>query len=291
MVFRNRLLGAVVAVVLAVSASPIAFAQTTTTIEVPQGSGVFPTIGQVNCLEELGSGRFCATSYECSGGESGELWGDLANHNGRRAIGADSPVANQRDCVITVDGRASARWLTGYRPAGRTGDLVGLTTSENGLQATSGIYGALARSHDPDAAFGEYDTHYIGPDYDDITAFRGTPEEAREYALTECRNRSRSGFADTCMVVSVFTSCVAYAEAFGLRIEDDDVFSYAPTVYAVGVGMDTRSAEKSAIEGCQNRTSAGGHSKCQIPRFTGSHRFASTCTTWRDGGRFATTPQ
>ena len=111
----------------------LGYAQTTT-IDVPQGSGVFPTIGQVNCLEESGSGRYCAATYECSGGVSGELWGDLANHDGRRAIGATSPVANGRDCVITVDGRAAVRWLTGYRPGGRAGELVGLTTSEDALR-------------------------------------------------------------------------------------------------------------------------------------------------------------
>lgn len=110
----------------------LGYAQTTT-IEVPQGSGVFPTIGQINCLEESGSGRYCAATYECSGGVSGELWSDLANHDGRRAIGASSPVANGRDCVITVDGSAAVRWLTGYRPSGRTGELVGLTTSAGAL--------------------------------------------------------------------------------------------------------------------------------------------------------------
>ena len=106
----------------------------TTTIQVPQGSGVFPTIGQVDCLEELGSGRLCAAVYECSGGASGELWGDMANHDGRRAIGASSPVANERDCVVTVDGEAAVRWFSGYRPNGRTGDLVGLTTLEDALR-------------------------------------------------------------------------------------------------------------------------------------------------------------
>ena len=131
MVFRNRLLAVVSGIVLLASPQ-FGFAQTTT-IEVPQGTGVFPTIGQIKCLEELGSGRFCAATYECSD-DSGELWGDLANHNGRRAIGATSPVANQRDCVITVDGKASVRWLTGYRPEGRTGELVGLTTSADALR-------------------------------------------------------------------------------------------------------------------------------------------------------------
>ena len=61
-------LAAMLAAVLAAAA----FAQETT-IKVPQGSGVLPTIGQVNCLEELGSGRLCAATYECSG-ESGRLW-------------------------------------------------------------------------------------------------------------------------------------------------------------------------------------------------------------------------
>ena len=131
MVFRNRLLAVVAGFVL-LAVPRFGFAETTT-IEVPQGTGVFPTIGQIKCLEELGSGRFCAATYECSD-NSGELWGDLANHNGRRAIGAASPVANQRDCVITVDGKASARWLTGYRPAGREGELVGLTTSADALR-------------------------------------------------------------------------------------------------------------------------------------------------------------
>ena len=97
-----------------------------TTIEVPQGSGAFPTVGQVNCMEELGSGRFCAATYECAD-ESGTLWGGLANHDGRRAIGVDSPVARQRHCRITVDGKAAVRWFTGFSPDGREGELVGLT--------------------------------------------------------------------------------------------------------------------------------------------------------------------
>ena len=131
MVFRNWLVAVAAGIVLLASPQ-FGFAETTT-IEVPQGTGVFPTIGQIKCLEELGSGRFCAATYHCSD-DSGELWGDLGNHNGRRAIGATSPVANQRDCVITVDGKASARWLTGYRPDGRTGELVGLTTSADALR-------------------------------------------------------------------------------------------------------------------------------------------------------------
>lgn len=128
---------AAVAAAMLVALCASAFAQETT-IQVPQGSGVLPTIGQVNCLEELGSGRLCAATYDCSG-ESGRLWGDLANHNGRRAIGKDSPVARGRDCVITVDGRAAVRWLTAYSPGGRTGELVGLTTSEDALRPVQSV--------------------------------------------------------------------------------------------------------------------------------------------------------
>ena len=122
---------------LAVALGASAFGQETA-IQVPQGSGVFPTVGQVNCLEELGSGRLCAATYECSG-ESGRLWGDLANHDGRRAIGGDSPVARGRDCVVTVDGKAAVRWLTGYSPDGRNGELVGLTTSAEALRPVQSV--------------------------------------------------------------------------------------------------------------------------------------------------------
>ena len=101
-----------------------------TVIDVPQGSGVFPTVGQVDCLEEMGSGRFCAATYECAN-ESGDLWGDLANHDGRRAIGVDSPVARERDCTITVDGKAAVRWFTGFSPDGRNGALVGVTAKHD----------------------------------------------------------------------------------------------------------------------------------------------------------------
>ena len=124
---------AIVLATLAVLLGESAFAQQTT-IQVPQGSGVFPTVGQVNCLEDEGSGRYCRATYECSGGVSGALWDDMANHNGRQAIGATSPVARLRDCVVTVDGRAAVRWMTGYRPNGREGDLVGLTTSAAALR-------------------------------------------------------------------------------------------------------------------------------------------------------------
>lgn len=123
---------ATILALIAVALAAAAFAQETT-IKVPQGSGVFPTVGQVNCLEELGTGRLCAATYQCSEG-SGRLWGDLANHDGRRAINQDSPVARGRDCTITVDGRAAVRWLTAYAPRGRDSELAGLTTSEDALR-------------------------------------------------------------------------------------------------------------------------------------------------------------
>ena len=90
---------------------------------------MFPTIGQMDCLEEVG-GTYCAATYECSEG-FGELWGDLPNHNGRRAIGVDSPVARQRNCVITIDGKAEFRWFVGFAPDGRDGELKGLAVATN----------------------------------------------------------------------------------------------------------------------------------------------------------------
>lgn len=113
---------------LVAAASPLLANAQTTTMEVPQGSWVFPTLGQVNCLEEMGSGRLCAATWECADGESGELWGDMVNHDGRRVIDADSPVAAKRSCSIEVSGKASVRWLSGYRPDGRTGEVIGLTS-------------------------------------------------------------------------------------------------------------------------------------------------------------------
>ena len=99
-----------------------------TVIEVPQGSGVFPTVGQVDCLEEAGSGRWCAATWQCAD-DSGDMWGHMANHDGRRAVGVDSPVARGRGCSITVDGKAAVRWFTGFSPHGRDGELVGVTAN------------------------------------------------------------------------------------------------------------------------------------------------------------------
>lgn len=99
-----------------------------TTIEVPQGSPVFPSIAQVDCLEEVASGRLCAATWECADGTSGELWGDMGNPDGRRTTSAGHDVAIKRGCVVTVDGRAAVRWFSGFRPAGRTGGLLGVTT-------------------------------------------------------------------------------------------------------------------------------------------------------------------
>ena len=100
-----------------------------TTMEVPQGSPVFPTIGQVDCLEEVASGRLCAAAFECADGSSGELWGDMGNPDGRRTTAPDADIALKRGCVVTVDGRAAVRWFSGFRPAGRTGPLLGVTAA------------------------------------------------------------------------------------------------------------------------------------------------------------------
>ena len=100
----------------------------TTTIEVPQGSGAFPTVGQIKCLEDMG-GRYCAATWAC-GDESGVLWGDLANNDGRRALGFDSPVSRGRSCSIEVDGAAEATWFTVFTPA-RDAVAIGLSPATN----------------------------------------------------------------------------------------------------------------------------------------------------------------
>ena len=122
-------MNAIPKVLLLVAALVAALASAQTTIEVPQGSGVFPTIGQINCLEEVG-GRYCAATYECAD-SYGQLWGDLPNHNGRRAIGTASPVARARSCIITVDGEAEAVWFKAHTPGGRNTPPVGLSPVPN----------------------------------------------------------------------------------------------------------------------------------------------------------------
>ena len=178
---------------LMVLAWPV-YAQTTT-IEVPQGSGVFPTIGQVNCLEEAGSGRYCAATYECSGGASGELWGDLANHDGRRAIGATSPVANGRDCIITVDGRAAVRWLTGYRPGGRAGEIVGLTTSARALRPVQRVERSAGEN-------GGSMLDYLLERYD--TTLEEMVDMECDPLLQGIQNPCRSGCATSTMIASIW---------------------------------------------------------------------------------------
>ena len=101
-----------------------------TAIEVPQGTGQFPTIGQVACLEEAG-GSLCAATYECADGATGELWGDMETHDGRAGIGASSPVSTGRGCVIAVDGKASVKWFTGHSADGA---LVGIAPNHAALR-------------------------------------------------------------------------------------------------------------------------------------------------------------
>ena len=111
----------------------------TTTMEVPQGSGNYATIGQIECLEEEGSGRYCAATWECADGTSGDLWRDMENHDGRRTIVPDHPIANRRGCTVEVDGKAAAQWFHGFRPAGRDGNVVGLA---NAVDASRPVYKA-----------------------------------------------------------------------------------------------------------------------------------------------------
>ena len=43
-------------------------------------------------------------------------------------------MANKRACTIEVDGKASVSWFAGYRPAGRTGELVGVVGAAESLR-------------------------------------------------------------------------------------------------------------------------------------------------------------
>ena len=95
-----------------------------TVIDVPQGSDVFPTVGQVDCMEPVKGRRYAAT-YEC-GDQAGALWGDMASNDGSQAINAASPAATGHGCVVTVDSDAAVTSYRGYRPGG-TGEAVGVT--------------------------------------------------------------------------------------------------------------------------------------------------------------------
>ena len=109
-------------VIAAVLLADLASAQTV--IDVPQGSDVFPTVGQVDCMEPV-NGRPCAATYEC-GDQAGALWEDMASNDGSQAINAASLVATGRGCVVTVDGDAAATWYSGLQ-ARRTGRAMGVT--------------------------------------------------------------------------------------------------------------------------------------------------------------------
>lgn len=95
-----------------------------TRIPVPEGSAAFPTLGEVRCLEDARSGRYCAGTWEC-GDERGDLWADM---DVPRTINADSPVATKTGCAIVIDGKASARWFTGYMPSDT---VISVTANQN----------------------------------------------------------------------------------------------------------------------------------------------------------------
>ena len=121
-------------IVLAATAFALQASAQTTTMQVPQGSADYPTIGQIECLEEESSGRYCAATWECGDGSSGTLWRDMEDHNGQRSVVPDHPIANRRDCVVEVDGKASAQWFRGFRPQGRDGSIVGLANATDALR-------------------------------------------------------------------------------------------------------------------------------------------------------------
>ena len=120
----KNILAAILAMAFAMFASAADFA-------VPQGGGKLPTIALVECFaaeNSQASGQYCRATYDCAG-DTGVLWEGLANHNGRRVTLETDPISNQRDCVLKVDDTAKVQFFTGYRPAGRTGEVVALVRS------------------------------------------------------------------------------------------------------------------------------------------------------------------
>ena len=127
-------IAAILAVALATFAHGADFA-------VPQGGGKLPTIALVECLADENTqqaGQYCRATYDCDG-DTGVLWEGLQAHNGRRVTLESDAISNQRDCVLTVDDAARVQFFTGYRPAGRTGDVVAMVRSgSSAASATTG---------------------------------------------------------------------------------------------------------------------------------------------------------
>ena len=131
----KNIVAAILAVAFAMFASAADFA-------VPQGGGKLPTIALVECLADenaQASGQFCRATYDCAG-DTGVLWQGLRSHNGRRVTLETDAIANQRDCVLKVEDAARVQFFTGYRPAGRTGEVVAMVRS--GQHAASSTIGS-----------------------------------------------------------------------------------------------------------------------------------------------------
>ena len=112
-------------------------------VAVPQGAGRLPTVALVECLAEEDSralGQYCRTSYECSGEAAGVLWEGLENHNGRRVTLETDAIATERDCILNIEDEAAVRFFTGYRPQGKSGDVVGLVRTGTVESANYGLY-------------------------------------------------------------------------------------------------------------------------------------------------------
>ena len=209
---RARAAAKAAALALAAFLSVVSAAQETT-IEVPQGSPVFPSIAQVDCLEEVASGSLCAATWECADGSSGELWGDMGNPDGRRTTSAGHDVAIKRGCVVTVDGRAAVRWFSGFRPAGRTGDLLGVTTM---AAAKRPVVRTTASATGSDGLLLDWLIDEHGYDVQDMLDRECVHirDEATEHRR-ECEYGLRSLIGEVSGIASTeFTRCVA-----GLAIE------------------------------------------------------------------------
>ena len=150
----------VISIILALGATQALAAE----FPVPQGGGKLPTIALVSCLAEEGSqaeGYYCRTTYECSPQRdgtlvSGTLWEGLLYHDGRRVTLESNAIAVQRNCVLNVEDNAKVSYFTGYRPGGRTGDVVAFTRA--GTSIATNTIGSTTIP--PDNMLGQFLSHH-----------------------------------------------------------------------------------------------------------------------------------
>lgn len=183
-----------------------------TRILVPGGSATFPTLGEVHCLEESGSGRYCAATWEC-GDDRGDLWGEM--DDGPRTVDPTSPVSTKTGCAIVVDGEASARWFTGYAVASESSTRTVVSVTANHEAETPVVHRIVESSGDAGLLLDWlYEEHGISPQ-SIYSADCGHIRDGDEYA-DERRRCWRDSVDQLRLLVNVAsnerTQCVANVE-------------------------------------------------------------------------------